>query len=115
MLKKTLVSAAAAACLLGSSLPASAAWENWLQVHRFQVAGNGQVVFYTRQPHQCGGTRVIADPSVSADFHKMLLQVLIGYRDSLPQVYFHAFVTGCDGTYAKITNFETAGGTPTGP
>jgi hypothetical protein len=104
----------AAALVLLSPLPASAAWENWLQIHRFQITPIGQVVFYTRLPHQCGGTRVLADPSVSAEFHKMLLQTLIGYRESFGQAYFHALVTSCDGTFARITNFETAGTGPSG-
>lgn len=106
---------AAAVCIAMSfSLPASAAWENWIQIQRFQITPTGQVVFYTRLPHQCGGTRVLADPAVSAEFHRMLLQVLIGYRDSFSQVYFHALVSSCDGSFARITNFETAGTSPSG-
>ena len=112
-MKKRILEFAAAAALL-CPLPASAGWENWLQVHRFQITPIGQVVFYTRLPHQCGGTRVLADPGVSAEFHRMLLQTLIGYRESFVQVYFHALVTNCDGTFARITHFETAGSTPGG-
>jgi hypothetical protein len=112
-MNRRLLAYAAAAALL-SPLSASAAWENWLQVHRFQITPIGQVVFYTRLPHQCGGTRVLADPGVSAEFHRMLLQTLIGYRESFGQVYFHALVTSCDGTFARITHLETAGGTPSG-
>lgn len=112
-MKKLLLVTAAAAALLASP-GASAAWENWLQIGRFQITPVGQIVFYTRFPHQCGGTRVLADPSVSAEFHRMLLQTLIGYRESFGSVYFHALVSSCDGTFARITNFETAGTTPSG-
>ena len=104
--------AATALALALTSAPASAAWENWLQVERFQLGPTGKVVIYTKLNHQCGGKRLETDATVTADANKMLFDLLLAYKANFYNSYFHAFVVGCDGSAALFTHIEAASGSP---
>jgi hypothetical protein len=111
-LRKNFAGISAALALGLVSAPASAEWENWLQVERFQLGPTGKVTIYTRQDHQCGGRRLDLDPTVSLEAHRMLFDMLLAYHTSFSSTYFHALIVSCDGTGARLTHVEVASGGP---